>query len=91
METKESLIVYEYAHTEGAWTVASEGTMYPGFVHFMVYDGVHKTIVPLLLDEEQLKNTIHKLRKIPTYAIRTYDLFLMCVAGAASLSIKYGR
>jgi len=91
MDTGKAFIVFEYAHQNGVWTVASEETKYQGLYHLTIYNGVNKSIVPWLLEGIQVKNTIYKLNKIPADAIKSYDLFTTSVAGAASMSIKYGR
>jgi len=91
MAAKRDVIVFEYANPEGAWTVAVEEAPYHGLLRIVVSDGKHNTLVPLLLNDTQIKHTLLKLKRIPGDRVTCYDLFSACVAGAASLSIKYDR
>jgi len=83
--------VFEYACPEGAWTVAVEESQCPGLKRVMVSDGRVNRILPLLMDDENVKHTLEKLRRLPKDRIMCYDLFSCCVAGAASLSMKFDR
>jgi len=91
MQEERPVLVFEYAYSEGAWTVASEQLGRTGLYKISVSNGVKIVPIPLLVDEDQIEETVNKLRKVPADVIRSFDLFWSVVAGAASLTMKYQR
>lgn len=90
MGDEKAEIVFEYAHAEGAWTVSSHEAHF-GMRRVEVSDGRVQTVIPVLMEKNQVEMCILKLKDIPEGAVTSFELFAVCVAGAALISVKYNR
>lgn len=91
MQIEREKIVLEYSHPNGSWTVAVEDSHSLGLSLLSVSDGINSFYIPLLLSPTDVENTIDKMSRIPAGSVSSFNIFSECIAGAASLSIKYGR